>query len=352
MYAEISIKIRYGMMQKQNVIFIAVMTVTFLACGSLWLANGFSVAHISSGDGTRDLRGANFDTNCFDLYGPVEYIPNAFLTPEEFAAHENEIQTVLQTDTSDYGTGRLRIYVQNGTYGLMMWNAEYASDIYVNGQMVERVGVPGDSASAAVPGFRWLLIYAEAHDGVIEIVQQASNFVTERTSGSYTDIIIGNRETVRDIYHRQNAVSAILMGSFFALALICVMLYAFLRSDRAALWFALFCLLWFVYTGCSEPWVLSSFLPLQYILIRRLMFCAIPAVITLLCLTMDTIFCGILGRRFCLSLYIVSGAYACFCLFAGMKPQQTVFLYFYFSRPFRCRLYHSQAVYESTKPHR
>jgi hypothetical protein len=34
MYAEISIKIGYGMKQKQNVIFIAVMTVTFLACGA------------------------------------------------------------------------------------------------------------------------------------------------------------------------------------------------------------------------------------------------------------------------------------------------------------------------------
>ena len=127
---------------KQNAIFIIILLLIFLACGTLWMWAGETVTHVPSMDGARDLRGADFSSGSYDLFGPVEYIPNALLTPAEFEARRDKILVGDPGVFDSYSTGRLRVYLPEGTYGLMMWNARDAANIYINGQPVESVGVP------------------------------------------------------------------------------------------------------------------------------------------------------------------------------------------------------------------
>ena len=126
---------------KQDFTFFLILAAALLACATLYLWSGDSVVHISSTDGTRDLRGVDSSTCGFDLCGPVDYIPNALLTPEEFAARQSDIQTGAPAKASRFSTSRLRIYLPVGTYGLMMLNAEFATNIFVNGQPEKTTGV-------------------------------------------------------------------------------------------------------------------------------------------------------------------------------------------------------------------
>jgi signal transduction histidine kinase len=316
------------MKQKQNVIFIAVMIVTFLACGSLWLANGFSAAHVSSGDGTRDLRGANFNANCFDLYGPVEYIPNALLTPEEFAARENEVQTVLSADMSDYGTERLRVYVPDGTYGLMMWNSDFAVNIYINGRYAESIGAPGENVNQSVAGARRLYYTVDAPNGVIEILQQMTSHVTPDWMDD-ANIIIGAPVAVREIYARQNIIASVVLGSFLALFLVHLVLYSLMSFYKANLWSALFCLVWFLSVGYSCPWILSSIAPLSWTAETRLIHLTYPAGLLLICMTFNELFPGVLHRWFCSTIGAVCAVFACVFLLADTAFSKETVLYFY-----------------------
>ena len=246
---------------KQHLMFFLILLLILVSCAALWQWAGYSVTQVPADGGVRDLTGADFDSVCFDLFGPVEYIPNALLTPGEFEAKRDEIKIGDPEKEAAFSTSRVRIYVPTGTYGLMLWNAEYAARIYINGQFMESVGVPGSAAEDSTANVRLLFYTVEAASGVIELVQQASSFVAS-DGDSHANIIIGKPDIVRKNYDKQKELPAILMGCFLALALAFLVLYSLLPVYRANLWFSAFCFTWFIRTGCISPWVLSTFLPL------------------------------------------------------------------------------------------
>lgn len=300
---------------KQNAIFYIILPLILVACGMLWLWQVYPVTHVPSNDGTRDLRSADFDFGSFDLYGPVEYIPNALLTPKEFEARQSEIQVGEPAKTAKYSTSRLRIYVPEGSYGLMLVNAEYATNIYIGGELMESVGVPASDSEYSTPGVKLLYYTVEATYGVIEIVQQASTYVLPEGI-SHTDIIIGRPDIVRKIYDKQKTIPSVLMGCFLALALAHLALHFLLRFYKANLWFALFCFAWFLRTGYTYPYVLSSLFPFSWSVVFRLCCLTYPAGLLLLCLTLHTLFPGVLQKWFRIALNAVCGGFACVCLFA------------------------------------
>ncbi len=309
------------MKRHTNRIFFTILLLIFLACTALWLWTDYPVTHISSGDGTRDLRGMDFSSGCVDLYGPVEYIPDVLLSPEELEARQGQIQTGEPADVARFSTSRLRVYLPKGTYGLMMWNAEYATNLYINGALMESVGVPAGDARHSVPGATLLYFTVNAPDGVIEIVQQASNYVLPG-GGSHADIIIGRPERIRGIYDQYRGLPAVAMGCFLALALGHLVLFSLFRSYKANLWFALFCFAWFLRTGYTNPWVLSSLLPMPWTIIFRLDCLTYPAGTLLLCLSLNALFPGAIQKWFRAALAAACGAFACASLFFN-----TVFLW-------------------------
>lgn len=309
------------MKPKKNVFFFSILALAFLACAALWLWAGFPVTHISSADGMRDLRGADFASGSFDLLGPVEYIPNALLTPEEFDARQDEIQIGNPEQAARYSTSRLRVYVPVGTYGLMLYSTEFAASIYINGLLVESVGMPGSGAAQSEPGTKRLYYTAEAPNGVIEIVQQASTYAVPK-GDSHANIIIGKPETVRQTYDHKNMATSIVMGCFLALFLAHLVLYSLIRRYTANLWAALFCLMWFFRTGFTDPWALSSFLSVPWDAAFRISCLAYPIGTLLFVLMLYSLFPGILQKWFRTPLYALCGLFACICLLAS-----TVFVY-------------------------
>jgi hypothetical protein len=301
--------------------FVAVLLLILLSCAVLWHWAGYSVTLVPSVDGTRDLRGADFDSDCFDLFGAVEFIPNALLTPEEFELRHEEIIIGSPEKEASYSTSRIRVYLPEGAYGLMLWNAEFATNIFINGHLMESVGRPGRTAELSTTDIRLLFYTVVAPDGVLEIVQQASTHVVP-DGESHAYMVIGRPEIVREIYGKHKTLSAVLMGCFFALALAHLALYSLLRVYKANLWSALFCLVWFIRIGYTSPWILSSFLPLPGIVNLRLSMLTIPVSVLLFCLTFHAFFPDRLKKWFRVSVYSFCGFFVCICLFTD-----TVFMF-------------------------
>ncbi len=302
------------MPKKKHAVFFIILALIFLSCASLWLIAGYPVTHISSQDGTRDLREVDFDSGSLDLLGPVEYIPSALLAPGEFEARRSEIHVGSPEQVASFSTSRLRVYVPAGIYGLMLYSGEYACNLYINGHLAEKIGVPASDAVSSRPGTKRLYYTVQAQDGTIEIVQQASTYAVP-DGDSHSNVIIGKPETVREAYDRTNMISSVVMGCFLALFLAHLVLYSLLRHYKANLWFALFCLMWFVRTGFTDPWILSSFLSVSWTAAFRVSCLAYPVGTLLFYLTLSALFPFILQKWFRSALCAVCGICACICLF-------------------------------------
>jgi len=244
-----------------------------------------------------DVRGANLGNHHIRLHGEnPEFVPKAFLTPEEFEGHP-DIQTGKPHYAAEYYTARFRILVPDGKlYAVTFSSVDYADNIYINGAHMQSVGRPGMSADAAIPKTRMFYYTVQPVDGVIEVLHQVSNFV-HKEGGNPTDLYIGSVESAGLYYNRQTLVTAIVMGACLLLFIVHLVLFALFKSYRANLYFALFCFVWMLRTGVVGVNVITLLLPdLSWYAKFRIEYMAIPIAALLLSLALDAMFDGLLHK--------------------------------------------------------
>ena len=282
----------------RKAVYLIILPLIIIACGTLWQGTHYLVESIVDEGGTKDLRDGSVENTAIDLFGSVDFIPNALLTPEEFEARGQDIMVGFPEREAKYSTSRMRILLPDGVYGIMLWNADQASRIYINGRFMESVGNPASDPNQAVGAFRLLLYTVETEDGAIEILQQASRAI-DASGGGYADVIIGKPDVIRGIYEKQYINAAILLGCFLVLALAHFSLFVFRREYKANLWATIFCLVWFFRTGLMpNTWLITSYLPLHILTILRVLELTIPASALLLFLTLEAVFPGVLKKWF------------------------------------------------------
>lgn len=295
---------------------LVVLPLALVVCLVLWFSmNSVVFVKMQSDTGVWDLRGIDFDHEAVSAVGSVEYIPDALLTPEEFEARSDEIQIGDPRDTAEYATSRIRLIVPDGvTYTISRRSSDYAYRVYVNGKWMADAGMPGDSKESTIPDVSELVLTDEPVDGEIVIVQQVSNFV-HREGGWHDGVHIGLPSVMRATYRHD--VTAIILGCFLALFLVHLSLFFILRTYRANLYFALFCLVWFLRSGVTEAKVFSTLFPfLPWIVKFKIEYLALPITGILLILTINELFPGVLPRYFRRIVYAFSILFVGVFLFA------------------------------------
>ena len=191
-------------------------------CATVWLIQGsLPITAVWSENGMWDLREIDFSSTNVRFTGKVEYIPNALLTPEEFAEHE-DLAEIVDTygHTASYGTSRIRLLVPPGTDYVVSESSPLASDrIYINGAWMEDIGTPGADREAAVEGDVLFSYTVRAEEGVIELVQQVANYA-HRKNESQSGYVVGTIPMMRAFVSRTYAVAALLAGCFMTLFLV------------------------------------------------------------------------------------------------------------------------------------
>ncbi|MDL2274194.1 sensor histidine kinase [Oscillospiraceae bacterium OttesenSCG-928-G22] len=245
----------------------------------------------------------------------AEYVPNALLTPEEFERADYLVGK--PKNSADYLTSRFRLYVPAGkVYALTTHSVDFADKIYINGQLYQEIGHPADSREEMVAQTReqYYTVYAE--NGVIEIVQQVSNFV-HRDGGNPTGFRIGSTDTVGRHYDRRGNMTAMEVGAFLLMTLAYLILFLFQRSYKANLFFALASLVWFFQTFSQGFRLLVTIYPsVTWDTTFRIEYASVPLTAMFLMLGFDGMFQGLVHKPVKIAGITVCSAITLFYAFA------------------------------------
>jgi signal transduction histidine kinase len=299
------------MIPKQNRTLLFILPLIVLLCLGIWFVKTDDTAKTMAVSSAPewDLRDVDMQKHFVRLSGgDSEYIPGAFLTPEEFDAR-GDIQIGRPKTVAEYYTARIRLLVPDGQiYAITFESVDYADRIFINGNLMQTVGVPGDSMKTAVPQTASVYYTVQPQDGVIEVVHQASNFV-HKEGGNPAGLCIGSVDSVSRYFARQTQATAIIMGGCAFLFLVHLVLYLLFRGYRANLYFALFCLVWFFRTGVTGSKVITALFPgISWYFTFRVEYMAIPLACVLLALALGAMFEGLLQRWARIAIIALDGA--------------------------------------------
>ena len=272
---------------------------------------------VYSETGVWDLRAFQNWQNTYFLTGPVEYIPNALLDPSEFSAREGEAVIGYPQDHSQYATSRMRILLpDNGYYAFHGRSIDFAQKLYVNGELAQEMGSPGETRKTSRPdtGSIILTLKAEAapqgldrsapEGGVLELIQQASNFV-HRDGGGHSRWNIKKHDPRPALANL--LLESMKLGPFLSLFFVHIFLFLLLRRFRGNLYFALLCLVWFMRSGLTGTKIFTQVFPwLPWEIKFRMEYLSIPVTAVLLVSLLDVLFPEILQKTFRYALYAVS----------------------------------------------
>ncbi|MCL2420943.1 MAG: hypothetical protein FWD03_03720, partial [Defluviitaleaceae bacterium] len=278
---------------------------------------------VHSENGVWDLRDFDFENYNARLTGDVVYIPNALLTPEEFAARSGEV-ILGNTANINFLTSRVLILVPNDMwYSFTRDSILHSHRQYVNGLWIEEAqrGSPGHNRQSEIAGEGKITFTARpvraVDDGyMIELVQQSSSFVHSRND-HHMGWLIGEGAGLIAESRAMDFQRGITMGFFFLLFLLFLMMYFMLQRNRAALYFSLFCLMWLLRMGTTGVWAFSVLMPwMDWSVKFRINYIAIPAAAILSLAIIDVLFPKTLHKIVLRINYIFSAVFIALYLFA------------------------------------
>ena len=278
-------------------------------------ATPYSVVH--DVNGRWDMRGFNFQNQNVVFGGHAEIIPGALLSPEEFRQRESEAIVACPREERVV-TSRMTILVPDGEwFTFTRHSLNYAHRLYVNGVLMMEVGETGHNQRAYSRNMARIMFTAQASGGVIEIVQQSSNFM-HRLGSPHHEWHMG---TGNDIINEMRAVdiqNAIILGSFFMLSIVLFLLYFMLIKNKGILYCALFSLTWFLRMAFTTPRVLAPLAPwLGVEWFFRIEYFTVPLAAILAIAILSTLFPKILPKGFLYPAYAFASGLFVFYLFGN-----------------------------------
>ncbi|MDL2250602.1 histidine kinase [Lachnospiraceae bacterium OttesenSCG-928-J05] len=286
------------MSKKRSEYMLVVLLVFFaLLCLGLWQVQNMNrQVLVESDTGTFDLRELNLERQMAQISRTVEYVPGAFLSPEEFAKSEN-IQVGNVPEETGICTMRIRVLVpDNQQYGISGYSVNYASSLYLNGKWLFDEGKIGLTAEEEEASESFRLFSAEPHDGVIEILIQTSSYANIDSSSGMS-WKIGDYEYMRTSYVRQTLTAVVVMAWDVILMLIGLLLLLVLPSYRVNGWLALLAVVWGIRTSLTSTKPLLTLLPfLEWSLVYKLEIITGPLTLLLLVLIYTEAFPGTIPK--------------------------------------------------------
>ena len=296
----------------------------FLGVGVLLMHN--NALDINGEDALWNLSGVDFNETVVRLQGDVAYIPNKVIAPEVFDDFETEI---LFGDTGglDLVTSRMRIYLpDDGWYMFSRLSLGYAHRLYVNGEWLQDVGIPGENRETTRPDIGNIIFTARPVDGVIEIVQQSMTF-QHRWDTLHQYWYVGNQNLITNL-RSMDFLASLVIGCFLALFLIHAVLYLLQRNYKANLYLSLLSLVLLLRTGVLEPSMFSAIMPwLDWYVKFRIEYIAVPVIGWLLVFVVKELFPDVLSKYFCPAISIGTLLFTALFIFVDTTVMSQVMIW-------------------------
>jgi PAS domain S-box-containing protein len=211
-------------------------------------------------NGVLDLTVWDFKKNgSVDLSGEYEFYWSQHLSPSDFLKTPPPEKTGFinvpgywKDDTFNgkrfpgkgYVTYRLNIRLNEQKESLALRSLEISTayNIYVNGQKVGALGIPGNNLETTVPRHFPQIINFELKTNQMEIIFHVSNF-HHRRGGLWEIIQLGREKDIRKAEQKKLSFDLFLCGSILIMTLYHLGLFIVRKKDRSSLYFSIFCFL-------------------------------------------------------------------------------------------------------------
>lgn len=245
--------------------------------------------------GQHDLRQSDFENTVYRLDQAWDSWPDQLLSPTELATTE---QPPVEYDTFDsplrVGTFRLMLSLPPGeTYGITARSSDYAMRLYLNGEEVERVGVPAATAEESEPAVREMTYYFTPTQETTELVAQFSNHVHAGDGTKAPKLTVGSAASISSFVQAKSLRTGILFGCLIVAYLYYFAAFLLNRKHRASLLFSLMCLIMAFLTVEGFATLSSDY---SWLLLYRLSYACSLLLSGLFVLLVKALFPGVLHR--------------------------------------------------------
>ncbi|MFF2093333.1 ATP-binding protein [Paenibacillus sp. NPDC058174] len=293
---------------------------------------------IESKEGILDLTHVHVSKNPLKLQGEWAFYWQELLSPEDIQIRSvregNQDRWISipgswlgyrldgqQLNGTGFATFRVVIELseqdRNERLALRLPTIFHAYKLWVNGELLEEVGVVGQDKSGVTPHLETKLVFFQPENDRVELVMQVANFHHKR--GGITKYIeLGGSDLLAVRTNLRIAAEMFITASLLVIGVYHLLLFILRRKDRAPLYFGLFTLLFGIRSLLVGELLLTQLWPafpwgLQFKL-EYLILCSSGYIITKY---FDCIFPNYVSRWFQLGSRIVTSA---FCIVVAVTP--------------------------------
>jgi len=174
---------------------------------------------------------------------------------------------------SGFATFRLRLRVDplQGRQALLIPYAFTAYRMWIDNRLAVEVGRVGKSADTMTPKYRTTIAFIDPpEDGEVELILEISNFMHAK-GGMRNSIRLAAASQVSGLKHRTLVKDVLVFGCLLIMSIYHLALFAFRRSDRFNLYFALLCFFFSMRAGLTGEVFLAELFPnLDWLITIRL----------------------------------------------------------------------------------
>ncbi|MCL2500986.1 MAG: sensor histidine kinase [Defluviitaleaceae bacterium] len=186
-----------------------------------------------------------------------EVYPERLYSPEDFA---NGNTTAADNRHTPFATYRLVLNLTEGTtYGLAGYSALYSMTMWVDGLLIEQVGVPGGSVESTELKEKFFTAFFVAGTDATEIIIRRSGLATAG-GGRLNPLYLAERLPIVTMNNFNHIRVSIFMGLTLMASLLFLGMFLFFKS-RAFFWFSMACLMFALRSASMDFLIIDTLLP-------------------------------------------------------------------------------------------
>ncbi|MBP7734328.1 MAG: ATP-binding protein [Spirochaetes bacterium] len=228
--------------------------------------------------GVLDLSSWDFSSRGpVNLAGEWEFYWSRLLSPADFAGKQspgiagyltmpafwnNRFVAGTKLPGRGFATMRLRVFLgdRRGFLALRVPHMYTAYRLWVNGRPVSSNGTPGTDAAHEIPRFLTRTVILASESDTLELLVQVSNFHHPR-GGMWSSIQLGKDLQIVQLQRHRFGINSFIFGGLLLMSLYHMGIFLLRRTDRASLFFSLFCLSMAIRIPFEGDRLLIEFLP-------------------------------------------------------------------------------------------
>ncbi|MBU2512203.1 SpoIIE family protein phosphatase [bacterium] len=201
-------------------------------------------------NGVLDLRNWNFDSSgIVDLDGEWEIywnqlIENSDISQGNAGKEKISIPSSWTNSSEGYATFHLKVLMGKSAVPLALKIPHMATAyrFYLNGRLISSNGVVGISQSLSVPFYQPRVYDFDLNSDQLDMVIQISNYHYYK-GGLWKSIKLGSERNIRRQEAKKIAFDLLLFGAILIMGIYHIAMFFFRKTEKAPLYFGLFCFL-------------------------------------------------------------------------------------------------------------